>query len=79
MGSLVGLIAGYYEGYAGDLLMRFTDVFLVLPALPLMVVLGSYTWTNPLQHSHSNRVGGLDGDRTSREVANPFRKTISIR
>jgi len=41
MGSLVGLVAGYYEGYAGDLLMRLTDVFLVLPALPLMVVLGA--------------------------------------
>jgi peptide/nickel transport system permease protein len=41
VGSLVGLIAGYYEGYAGDLLMRLTDVFLVIPALPLMVVLGA--------------------------------------
>ena len=41
VGSLVGLMAGYYEGYAGDLLMRFTDVFLVIPALPLMVVLGA--------------------------------------
>jgi peptide/nickel transport system permease protein len=41
VGSLVGLLAGYYEGYAGDLLMRLTDVFLVIPALPLMVVLGA--------------------------------------
>jgi peptide/nickel transport system permease protein len=41
VGSLVGLIAGYYQGYAGDLLMRLTDVFLVIPALPLMVVLGA--------------------------------------
>ena len=41
VGSLVGLIAGYYQGYASDALMRLTDVFLVLPALPLMVVLGA--------------------------------------
>lgn len=38
-GTLVGLISGYYGGTLGDLLMRITDVFLVIPPLPLMMVL----------------------------------------
>jgi peptide/nickel transport system permease protein len=39
VGGLVGLFAGYYGGRAGTLLMRITDIFLVIPDLPLYVVL----------------------------------------
>jgi peptide/nickel transport system permease protein len=41
LGSLVGLIAGFYGGWTEDSLMRVTDFFLVIPALPLMVVLAA--------------------------------------
>ncbi len=39
IGGTIGLLAGFYGGRAGTLLMRLTDIFLVIPDLPLYVVL----------------------------------------
>jgi peptide/nickel transport system permease protein len=39
VGGLAGLVAGYYSGRIGNLIMRITDILLVIPDLPLMVVL----------------------------------------
>jgi len=39
IGGSVGLIAGFYGGRVGNLLMRLTDIFLVIPDLPLMIVI----------------------------------------
>lgn len=39
IGGAVGLLAGYYGGRLGNLLMRLTDIFLVIPDLPLMIVI----------------------------------------
>lgn len=41
VGSAVGVAAGYYGRWVDTALMRFTDVFLVLPWLPLMLVLAA--------------------------------------
>jgi len=41
IGTLVGVSAGYFGGTTEELLMRFTDIFLVIPGLPLMIVLAS--------------------------------------
>ncbi|MHA1833052.1 MAG: ABC transporter permease [Candidatus Baldrarchaeia archaeon] len=39
IGLVFGLIAGYAGGFVDELIMRFTDVMLVLPGLPLLMVL----------------------------------------
>lgn len=48
VGVIVGLIAGYVGGKTESILMRFTDVILVLPGLPLIItlaaVLGASIW-----------------------------------
>jgi peptide/nickel transport system permease protein len=41
-GTVVGLLAGFYRGVTDEGLMRMTDVFLVLPALPLAITLAAY-------------------------------------
>ncbi len=43
IGGLMGIVAGFYGGRVENLLMRFTDVMLVIPDLPLMVVIVAMT------------------------------------
>lgn len=39
VGSLFGILAGYFGGRLDNLLMRITDILLVIPDLPLMLIL----------------------------------------
>lgn len=39
IGTTVGLVAGYYGGRIGNLLMRLADFLMVIPDLPLMLVI----------------------------------------
>ncbi len=39
IGSVVGLVAGYYGGRVSTVLMRFVDFLMVIPDLPLMLVI----------------------------------------
>jgi peptide/nickel transport system permease protein len=39
IGTMVGLVAGYYGGRVGNALMRLVDFLMVIPDLPLMLVI----------------------------------------
>ena len=41
IGSVVGIVAGFYRGIIGALLMRFTDLMMAFPALLLAIVLAA--------------------------------------
>ena len=41
-GALVGVIAGYYGGIVDKLMMRFADMMIALPNLPMMILLGAF-------------------------------------
>jgi peptide/nickel transport system permease protein len=43
IGGVIGIIAGYYGGRVENFLMRITDIMLVIPDLPLMVVIIALT------------------------------------
>jgi len=41
IGTLVGLVAGYFRGWIGTILMRFTDLMMAFPALLLAICLAA--------------------------------------
>jgi peptide/nickel transport system permease protein len=43
IGGVLGIIAGFYGGRMENSIMRFTDIMLVIPDLPLMVVIVAMT------------------------------------
>lgn len=46
IGGMIGIVAGYVGGRLETLLMRFTDIMLVIPDLPLAVVIVALTKPN---------------------------------
>ncbi|MBK8799549.1 MAG: ABC transporter permease [Anaerolineales bacterium] len=43
IGALVGAVAGFYGKRTDNVLMRFTEIIIAIPSLPLLIILGSYT------------------------------------
>lgn len=41
IGTSIGLLAGYYGGRIDSLLMRFTDIFFVIPSFVLMIIVAA--------------------------------------
>jgi len=46
IGTIIGLICGYYRNILSDALMRVTDAFIMMPSLALMVVLAAILGPN---------------------------------
>ena len=42
IGLVVGLTAGYFRGVVDELLMGLTDVFLMIPRIPLLIILAAF-------------------------------------
>ncbi|MGH2627302.1 MAG: ABC transporter permease [Anaerolineales bacterium] len=42
IGTVVGIVAGYFGGWVDIVLMRLVDIVLVIPFLPLMILLAAY-------------------------------------
>lgn len=42
LGTIIGLVSGYLGGWIDSLLMRLTDLILVLPFLPLVILISVY-------------------------------------
>ncbi|NLO30388.1 MAG: ABC transporter permease [Methanosarcina mazei] len=42
IGTILGLCSGYFRGAVDELLMGFTDIVLIIPKIPLIIVLGAY-------------------------------------
>ncbi len=47
IGATVGIAAGVFGGWVDDVLSLFTNVFLIMPGLPLAVVLAAYLEAGP--------------------------------
>jgi peptide/nickel transport system permease protein len=66
IGTVVGLLSGYYGGSFDEVMMRFTDIILVIPWLPLMIVLAAIF--GPSLWNIVFLIGGLWWTNTARIV-----------
>ncbi len=48
VGTLVGLVAAFYGGWVDQVLMRFVDVMLAIPAMSLLLLLGAMFTVGPV-------------------------------
>ncbi|MBR1369566.1 peptide ABC transporter permease [Methanocalculus chunghsingensis] len=42
LGVIIGIIAGYYRGWIEDLLMGVTDIFLMIPKIPMIIIIAAF-------------------------------------
>ena len=81
LGSLIGIVSGFFGGRIDMLLMRFTDVFLALPQLPLLLLV-VYLFRDPLRQALGPVLGifflvvGVIGVLTWTPVARLVRASI---
>lgn len=74
LGTLVGLAAGYFRGALDEALMGITDVFLMIPQIPLIIILAAFL--RPSFWSIALVMGGLWWTSTARVVRS---KTLQVR
>lgn len=61
VGSTLGIIAGYYEGWLGKLILRYVDIQLSVPALILSMVLAVILGSNMVAISIVLGIGAIPG------------------
>jgi peptide/nickel transport system permease protein len=47
IGTLVGLVSGYFKGLADEALMGITDIVLMIPSIPLIIILAAFLRPSP--------------------------------
>jgi peptide/nickel transport system permease protein len=70
LGTAVGALSGYFGGFVDSMLMRFTDVVLSIPLLPLVLLLSGLFRPGLAQLVMS--IGGLTWMGTARVVRSQF-------
>lgn len=70
LGTLVGALSGFYGGWVDSLLMRFTDMVLSIPILPLVIALSGFL--RPSLWLLVLIIGGLGWMGTARLVRSQF-------
>jgi len=74
IGVIIGLIAGYYRGIMEDIVLGATDIFILIPGLPLMILITTYL--TPSFWNVILVIGILWWSRTARAVHS---KVIQVR
>jgi len=46
LGLLIGLFSGYFKGVWDEILMGITDIFLMIPRIPLIIILAAFLKSN---------------------------------
>ncbi len=42
LGLIIGLVSGYFRGIVDEMLMGLTDIFLMIPRIPLIIILAAF-------------------------------------
>ena len=66
LGVLLGAISGYYRGWSDALLMRFTDVIIIIPIIVIGSIFGPHLRRQRGRLRHLPRHPELDGSRATR-------------
>ena len=74
IGTVIGLIAGYFKGTTDEILMGITDIFLMIPQIPLIIVLAAFL--RPSFWLVALLMGGLWWTSTARVVRS---KALQVR
>lgn len=74
IGTAIGLISGYFKGTSDEVLMGITDIFLMIPQIPLIIVLAAFL--RPSFWLVAVIMGGLWWTSTARVVRS---KALQIR
>lgn len=52
LGAVLGAISGFYRGFVDHLIMRIADIFMSIPSLPLLIIMGAILseWKVPSEY-----------------------------